>query len=130
RLLEEMARGYHDRFKQVVLRARPRVGATADFFDGRVMTGPQALAVGVIDGLGYPSDAIELAGKMAQGGGAQVVRYRRRDDAARSVYAMTPNRPIHVDALPASIPGPDRSKLPLFLYMWEMEPTLMRTSGS
>lgn len=128
-LLESMARGYHDRFKQVVLQARPRITADAPLFDGRVMSGPQAVEAGLVDAVGYLDDALALAARSAQVNDAQVVMYRREGDPARSLYATSPNRPIHSAALPLSIPGPDRSKLPLFLYMWQLEPTLLKLSG-
>lgn len=127
KLFEAMAKGYHDRFKQVVLQARKAV--KPDVFDGRVMTGPQAVEAGLVDGVGYLDDAIAGAAKLANVAKVQAVMYRRPGDAARTVYASTPNRPIHTQVLPMSVPGPDRSKLPLFLYMWQPEPTLLKTSG-
>lgn len=129
-LFEKMGKGYFERFKQLVLQARPRVSATADFFDGRVMSGPQAVEVGLVDGIGYLDDAATLACKLAKVEQAQTVMYRRQGDAARSLYASTPNRPIHSSVLPMSIPGPDRSRLPLFLYMWQPEPMLLKGSGT
>jgi protease-4 len=128
-LLDSMAKTYHDRFKQVVVQARPRLSADSALFDGRVMSGPQAVEAGLVDGLGYADDAIGIACKMAKVGAAQTIMYRRQGDAARTVYASTPNKPIHTGILPVSIPGADRPKLPLFLYMWQPEPTLLKVSG-
>jgi protease IV len=31
--------------------------------------------------------------------------------------------------LPVSIPGIDRNRLPTFLYLWQVDPTLQRFSG-
>jgi hypothetical protein len=31
--------------------------------------------------------------------------------------------------MPASIPGLDRSNLPLFLYLWQIEPTVVHITG-
>jgi protease-4 len=130
KILRGMAEGYHETFKKVVTQTRPRVKADADLFDGRVMTGPQAVEAGLVDVVGYLDDAVCLASKMAKTEGVQAIMYRRQGDAARSLYASTPNRPIHTGVLPLSIPGPDRSKLPLFLYMWQPEPTLLKQSGT
>jgi protease-4 len=127
KLLQSMADGYHNRFKQVVSQARPSV--KKELFDGRVMTGPQALEAGLVDTLGYLDDALRIAGTLAKVEQAMPVMYRRSGDAARTLYATTPNRPIHTQIMPMSIPGMDRSKLPLFLYMWQPEPTLMKVSG-
>ena len=41
--------------------------------------------------------------------------YRRGNDPARSVYAVTPNVPLQGSGLLPSLPGLDRSKLPTFL---------------
>lgn len=128
-LLEAMARGYHERFKRVVLQARPKVAPTSDVFDGRVMTGPQGVEAGLVDAVGYLDDAVALAGKLGHAEHAEAVMFRRCGDAARTLYASTPNRPIHSNIMPLSIPGPDRSKLPLFLYMWQPDPTLLKLSG-
>lgn len=129
-LLESMAKGYHERFKDVVLKARPMIKPDSDLFDGRVMTGPQAKEANLVDGIGYLDDAVGAVCKLAGIGSAQPIMYRRAGDAARSLYASTPNRPIHTGLLPLSIPGPDRSKLPQFLYMWQPEPTLYKLSGA
>lgn len=47
----------------------------------------------------------------------------------RSLYAVTPNRPLHPTMFPLSVPGLDRAKLPLFLYLWQTDPTLVRLTG-
>lgn len=130
KLLNQMAEGYHNRFKEVVTRARPKIKADAELFDGRVMTSQLALDQGLIDGIGYLDDAVSVACKLAKVDTAQPIMYRRQGDAARSMYATTPNRPIHVSGLlQMSIPGPERPKLPVFLYMWQAEPTMVKLSG-
>lgn len=128
-LLNEMARGYHERFKQVVMQARSKGKLKDEVLDGRVMTSPQALEAGLIDSVGYLDDAVTLACKLAKVEAGQPVMYRRSGDAARTLYASTPNRPVHTTAMPISLPGMDRSKLPLFLYMWLPDPTLLRVTG-
>src|SRR5262245_65863605 len=48
RLLQEMADEFHDRFKRVVLKARPAVDPNrAETFDGRVFTATQAQQLGL-----------------------------------------------------------------------------------
>ena len=54
---------------------------------------------------------------------ADVVFYRRRDDPALSQYSITPNTPLQKGIIPINVPGLDRSKLPTFLYLWQMEPS-------
>ncbi|MFO0842626.1 MAG: S49 family peptidase [Gemmataceae bacterium] len=129
-ILEGMAKGYHQRFKEVVTKARPKAAAKPDLFDGRVMAADQALQAGLIDGVGYPDEAIAAACQLAKVGPAQPVMYRRQGDQARSLYATTPNRPISSGGLLGlNIPGPDRAKLPTFLYMWLPEPAMLKLGG-
>ncbi len=125
-MLTSMAREYHENFKQVVLQNRPRLTAQADVFDGRVMTASRAAEAGLIDGVGFLPDAIEQARQLAGLGPANVVMYSRCVSPARTVYDVAPNRPVQGLNMPFSLPGLDRSRLPLFLYLWEIEPTLMR----
>jgi protease-4 len=129
-ILEGMAKGYHQRFKEVVTKARPKAAAKPELFDGRVMASAQALEAGLIDAVGYLDDAIGAAVQLAKVESAQPVMYRRHGDQARSLYASTPNRPIHSTGfLGMNIPGPDRSKLPMFLYMWQPEPMMVKMAG-
>ena len=128
-LLEKMAKDYHNRLKEVVCKARPMVKSDADFFDGRPMVGTVALSVGLIDSVGYLDDAVRLTCQLGKTEAAVAVMYRRAGDAARTLYACTPNRPIHPSAFPMSVPGIERSKMPMFLYMWQVEPGYARLSG-
>ncbi len=128
-LLEQMAKTYHEGLKEVVCKARPKVSRDAVFFDGRAMTGTEALAVGLLDSVGYLDDAVRLACQLGKTESAVAVMYRRAGDAARTLYACTPNRPIHPSAFPMSVPGIERSKMPMFLYMWQVEPGFARLSG-
>jgi protease-4 len=130
-ILEKMANEYHDRFKEVVRRARPRLDLAREkeIFDGRVFTAKSALGLGLVDGIGYLDDAVALAAEMGKCPKAAPVLYRRANDPARSLYAVTPNVPLQATLLPVSVPGVDRTKLPAFLYLWQPEPTLPRLGG-
>jgi protease-4 len=138
--LQQMADEFHKRFIGVVLGRRKAVAADEPTnFDGRVFTAAEAQRRGLVDRLGYMDDAIAAATALADGraGAAhtdvlqrwQVVMFRRPDDPARSPYAMTPNTPLQGRWLPVSVPGLERSRLPTFLYMWQIEPTLERAGG-
>jgi protease-4 len=132
-LLQAMADEFHARFRHVVQQARPQVDpGQATTFDGRVFTARQALERHLIDQVGYLDDAVKLAGEMAQLGdaaGARVVVYHRPNDPAHSAYSVTPNVPLQATALPLTLPGLDRSRLPTFLYLWQPEATMERLSG-
>lgn len=129
KLFEAMAQEYHARFKSVVTAARRGVRPDAAFFDGRVMSAAQAQQAGLIDGVGYLEDALATARQLSGTAQARPVMYRRKGDPAYSLYASTANRPIHATFMPFSIPGLDRSRLPLFLYMWQADPTMLKMTG-
>ncbi|MBB3204545.1 protease-4 [Rhodopirellula rubra] len=100
-----------------------------ELFDGRVWTGDQAVALGLVDSTGYLDDAIEIAGTMAGlQPNAPVVLLRRDNDRALSEFDVTPNSPMS-SLLPLSIPGLDRSKMPTFLYLWQPEPSFVTAGG-
>lgn len=128
--LQAMADEFHQRFRRVVLSRRRSVrGDDPTIFDGRVFTATQAQARGLIDQIGYLEDAIQLAQEQADCGPARVVMYHRPDDPARSPFAVTSNAPATGKFLPVSIPGLERSRLPAFLYLWQLDPTLERQGG-
>ncbi len=134
-LLQAMADEFHRQLRDGVVRSRPKVDTAESTFDGRIFTGTQALARGLADRTGDLDDAIELAFELACGspaavpGRPEVVLYRRSNDPAYSVYAVTANIPLQGVGLFPSIPGLDRSKLPTFLSVWQPEVTLEKLAG-
>ena len=129
-LLKEMANEFYDRFRAVVHQQRPKVDVTdKTTFDGRVFTASQALKLHLIDQIGYLEEALNVARERAAQPHAGAVLLHRTGDVARTPYATTPNYPLHVNLLPASLPGLDRAKLPTFLFMWQPDPTLERFGG-
>jgi protease-4 len=130
RLLEQMADEFHQRFRDIILRQRPGVDARdGTTFDGRVFTARQALQRRLIDRVGYLADAIALARELAGQPAARVVVLHRSNDVARTPYTITPNTPLQGSLFPVSIPGVERSRLPTFLYLWQIDPTLERLGG-
>ncbi|WP_231603126.1 S49 family peptidase [Neorhodopirellula pilleata] len=103
--------------------------APHEIFDGRVWTGSQALAHGLVDSNGYLDDAIDIAGRLASlPVDSPVVLLRRSNDRAMSEFDITPNMPMS-SLLPVSIPGLDRSMMPTFLYLWQPEPKFVTAGG-
>lgn len=129
-ILQQMADEYHQRFRRIVIEARPWLAeASSDLFDGRVFTAPQAHQLGLVDSIGYLDDATQLASQLSGAPQAQVVVLHRKHDRARTPYDVTPNVPLQTSFLPLSMPGFERSRLPTFLYLWQPEPTMERLSG-
>ena len=124
-MLEKMAQEFHNRFREVVEHSRPALHMTEDDWDGRVFTATQAHAKGLIDEVAYLDDAIAIAQNVSGAGPAsRTVMFRRSNDRAYSQYEITPNIPATSAGLPMSIPGLDRARMPMFLYLWQPEPTL------
>ena len=88
RLFQAMADDFHRQLQDDIRRSRPQVRADATTFDGRIMTGGQALSRGLVDRLGDLDEAVQIAAQLACPGSAavpQVVLYRRANDPAHSV---------------------------------------------
>jgi protease-4 len=129
-LLQEMADGFRQRFFDRLARRRPGSSDAErrTIADGRVVSAAQALKLHLVDRLGYIDDALHEAEQLAGLSAAEIVMYHRAGSPARSIYAIAPAPPRLSEAIPLSYPGLDRSKLPTFLYLWQPDPTVPRTS--
>ena len=132
KLLQDMADELHAELIAAVRKSRPQAEApTGTTFDGRVFTAKQAVTRGLIDVVGDLDEAVRLAEERAgcTCGTPAVVMLRRKNDPARSVYAVTPNVPLQGAGLLPNVPGLDRSKLPTFLSLWQPELTMEKLGG-
>lgn len=130
-LFQEMADGFRNRFAERVARRRPSMSPKdrEAIADGRIVAAPKALALHLVDGLGYVEDAITEAERLAGTPNSEVVLFQRAGHPTRSIYAIVPNVPLQADLIPFSYPGLERSKLPTFLYLWQPDPTITRLGG-
>lgn len=103
-LLIGMADELHAQFKKVVRARRPHLRDEATSFDGRVFLAKQALERGLIDAVGHLPDALDAARSMAGCPTAGAVMLHRKNDAARTPYATTPNVPLQASLLGVSVP--------------------------
>jgi len=131
KLLQEVADGFRDRFRDRVAARRPAMTADdlAAIEDGRVVAAPKALGLHMVDRLGYVHEAIAEAERLGGAAGSEVVLFQRAGYPTHSIYAITPNAPIQGDIIPFSYPGLDRAKAPTFLYLWQPDPTVFRQAG-
>ncbi|MHC5542556.1 S49 family peptidase, partial [Singulisphaera rosea] len=130
-LFQEMADGFRGRFTDRITRCRPMM-TPADhkaIADGRIVSAPRALALHMIDQLGYVEDALAEADRAVGTSSSEVVLFQRAGHPTRSIYAIVPNVPLQTDLIPISYPGLERSKLPTFLYLWQPDPTITRAGG-
>jgi protease-4 len=83
---------FYDRFVEVVQEARPQMVQehAGDALDGRVVSGEQALAWGMVDQLGDLHDAFDRARQHAGLKYADLVLYHRPLDPPGSPYALAP----------------------------------------
>lgn len=133
-LLQGIADEFHNQLVADIRRTRPGLrlenGTT---LDGRIMTGTQARARGLVDQTGDLEAAIHLAAQLACQGAEppqpQVVLYRRANDPAHTIYAITANVPLQGAGILPNLPGLDRTKLPTFLSMWQPELTMEKLGG-
>ncbi|MEM9645694.1 MAG: S49 family peptidase [Planctomycetota bacterium] len=126
-VLQTMANTFHQRFINQVRTSRAAVAfpENSEWFDGRVVTGEAARQAGLVDHIGYLDDAIHRASQLAgEGPDLGVVMLRRDNDRAYTALDVTPNSSAMASLLPLSIPGLDRSELPTFMYLWQLEPSL------
>jgi len=130
-LLQSMADEFH---KQLTTEIKQRRPAATDptAFDGRIFTGSQAMSRGLVDQVSDLDGAIQLASQLGCPGlnaRPGVVMYRRGNDPARSIYAITPNVPLQGAGLLPNLPGLDRSKMPTFMSIWQPELTMEKLQG-
>jgi protease-4 len=130
KLLQAMADEFHRQLIAEIKASRPAATA-AEVFDGRIFTGTQAKSRGLVDNVGDLDQAVAVAGQLGCPGIANrpgVVMYRRGNDPARSIYAITANVPLQAAIFP-SVPGIDRAKMPTFLSAWQPELSMERLGG-
>jgi protease-4 len=115
-LFQELIDRFYGRFVELVARSRKldetRVRTIAD---GRIHTGAEAVALGLVDGIGYLEDAIGVARTAAGLSEARVVTYHRPRQYRATIYSSA--------TAPAPTAGlPDLARLvvsgPRFLYLW------------
>jgi ClpP class serine protease len=88
----------------------------ADMVDGRVFSADQAAAGGLVDSIGYLESTIDRAKLRAGVAEATVIRYRRPDEYADSLYARSSVGPPQVNMVNLNLdPLPHT---PSFLYLW------------
>ncbi|MGQ0695728.1 MAG: signal peptide peptidase SppA [Nitrospiraceae bacterium] len=111
---------FYQRFLSVVQEGRPnlQMDQIKKLADGRIYTGDQAKASGLVDEIGYLEDAVNLAKQKAGLTEARVVTYKRPGEYSNNVYSklMAPS-PL------ASLGNLDlmsfvRGGSPQFMYLW------------
>jgi protease-4 len=98
-ILQGILTEMYERFVSVVAEGRRmEPQRVRELADGRIFTGPQALALGLVDEIGYESDAVAAAKKLAGVEKVHLVRYRRVIPLSEilSVYSRGPSLTLDV----------------------------------
>ena len=121
-VLEGVIQDLYQQFLVVVDQGRPGLGEQKirELADGRVFTAKQALAEGLIDRIGYLTDAIEWAKEMAGIDRAKVVIYHRPSSYKPNAYGSAAANMEGLGPL-INIDLPDwlASGESQFLYLWQ-----------
>lgn len=124
-VMQGMVDEYYGRFVGVVKSNRPKLPADPEKIrmvtDGRIFSGDQALALGLVDRVGRLEDAIALAKQMGNASNAEVVMYKRPYGYNGSIYASSETAPARAQANVLTLQLPD-SELFLprgFYYLWK-----------
>ena len=112
---------FYQRFLAVVQEGRPNLSAEQikKLADGRIYSGDQAKAAGLIDEVGYLDDAIQLAKKKAGLTEARVVTYGRRGEYQNNIYSRLFGTSPGITGLAnLDLLSMVRGGTPQFMYLW------------
>lgn len=111
---------FYQRFLNIVQegRANLQMEQIKRLADGRIYTGEQAKAAGLIDEIGYLEDAIAVAKKKAGLTDARIVTYTRPGEYSNNVYSklLAPNGLVRLADL--DLMSFVRGGTPQFMYLW------------
>lgn len=112
---------FYDRFLAVVQEGRPRLSADQikKLADGRIYSGEQAKAAGLVDEVGYLDEAIDLAKKNAGLTEARIVTYRRHGEYQNNIYSQLFGTSSGLSSLASmDLLSIVRGGSPQFMYLW------------
>jgi protease IV len=111
---------FYQRFLTIVQEGRPQLqmDQIKKLADGRIYTGDQAKAAGLVDDLGYLEDAIELAKKKAKLPEARVVTYQRPGEYSNNIYSKLVAPGPLAGFADLDVMALARGGTPQFMYLW------------
>ncbi|ULA58054.1 MAG: Signal peptide peptidase SppA [Nitrospira sp.] len=120
-IFQSVIDGFYQRFLQVVQEGRPGMNGETikKLADGRIYSGEQAKASGLVDDIGYLDDAIDLAKKKSGLMEAKVVTYRRPGEYQNNVYSrLVAPAPSLASLANVDLLSVVRGGSPQFMYLW------------
>jgi protease IV len=112
---------FYQRFLAVVQEGRPQLSADQikKLADGRIYSGEQAKAAGLVDDIGYLDEAVELAKKNAGLTEARIVTYRRHGEYQHNIYSRVFGSGSGLSGLASmDLLSIVRGGSPQFMYLW------------
>ncbi|HXV69599.1 MAG TPA: signal peptide peptidase SppA [Nitrospira sp.] len=111
---------FYQRFLSVVQEGRPhlQMDQIKRLADGRIYTGDQAKAAGLVDEIGYLEDAIDLAKKKAGVTEARVVTYKRPGEYSNNMYSKLMMPGPFAGLAEFDLMSFVRGGTPQFMYLW------------
>lgn len=113
--------GFYQRFLHIVQEGRPSLSGDSikKLADGRIYSGDQAKASGLVDEIGYLDDAVEVAKKKAGLTEARVVTYRRPGEYQNNIYSrLVAPAPTLANLANIDLLSMVRGGSPQFMYLW------------
>lgn len=123
-ILQSLVDQMFEDFANLVRERRPSIDGTdfAHLTDGRVFTGRQALAAGLVDELGGVREAFDAARRLAGLDGARLVKYHADAATVRSAYATAtlpdPQSTHWPNPLAMALEQITRGHPPAAYYLW------------
>src|SRR5580765_931421 len=120
-IFQSVIDSFYQRFLAVVQEGRPHLSAeqVKKLADGRIYSGDQAKAAGLIDEIGYLDDAIQLAKKKAGLTEARIVTYGRRGEYQNNIYSRLFGTSSDITGLAnLDLLSMVRGGTPQFMYLW------------
>lgn len=119
--LQRLVDDHYEGFVKVVRKGRSSLSEqqVRQLADGRVWTGTEALANGLVDATGYMSDAISAAKAASGSRKARVVIYDRPFGYRANAYSqLPPTGASQINLLNVNLPDIMAASGPQFMYLW------------
>jgi protease IV len=120
-IFQSVIDSFYQRFLTVVQEGRPQLSADQikKLADGRIYSGEQAKAAGLVDDIGYLEEAIERAKKNAGLTEARIVTYRRHGEYQNNIYSRVLGGGSGLSSLAnMDLLSLVRGGSPQFMYLW------------
>lgn len=121
-IFQSVINGFYERFLTVIKEGRKNLTAEEirRLADGRIYSGEQAKAVGLVDSIGYLDDAVELAKREAGLTEARLVVYQQPGEYRHNIYSRMLNQQGNNGSLLSNfdLMALVRGGTPQFMYLW------------